>query len=303
MIVPLLLGAVVGLGALVSWRLLFPAPPPLQAAIDRLNRRNELVGIANRDQGDDSVNDLLGRTVGASLGRFMRNAGLQRDSLEADLRLVGRSLEEHMAQKVLLGLFGLAMPTLLGVVWSVAGLGVSPVIPAVGGLLLGLFFFFAPDLTLRSEAAERRKQFKRALGSFLDLVVISLAGGAGVESALRDAAGVGRGWAYAQLHNALDVTALTGETPWAALARLGDEVGVTELVELSASVSLAGTEGARVRESLAVKASSLRDHALAEAEAEAESTTEKMALPVVLLFFGFLVLVGYPALDLILTGL
>jgi Flp pilus assembly protein TadB len=303
MIVPLVLGALVGLGALVSWRLLFPAPPPLQSAIDRLNRRNELVGIANRDQADSGVNDLLGRTVGASLIRTMRNLGLDLDSLESDLRLVGRSIEEHMAQKVLLGLFGLALPALLGVFWTVTGVGVSLTIPAVGALLLGLFFFFAPDLSLRSEAAERRKEFKRALGSFLDLVVISLAGGAGVESALRDAAGVGRGWAYTMLHSALDVTSLTGETPWAALARLGREVGVPELVELSASVSLAGTEGARVRESLAVKASSLRDHALAGAEAEAEATTEKMALPVVLLFLGFLVLVGYPALELIITGL
>jgi tight adherence protein C len=302
-ILPLFLGAVVGFGALVSWRLLFPAPPPLQAAIDRLNRRNELVGITNRDQGDEKVNDLLGRTVGASLSRLMRNLGLRLDSLEADLRLVGRSLEEHMAQKVLLALFGLALPVLLGIVWAVAGIQVSLTIPAGAGLLLGTFFFFAPDLTLRSEAAERRKEFKRSLGSFLDLVVISLAGGAGVESALRDAAGVGRGWAYAQLHNALEVTSLTGETPWAALARLGDEVGVGELVELSSSVSLAGTEGARVRESLAVKAASLRDHALAEAEAEAQSTTEKMAMPVVLLFLGFLILVGYPALDIIITGL
>ncbi len=303
MIVPLLLGAVVGLGALVSWRLLFPAPPPLQAAVDRLNRRNELVGIANREQGDDRVNDLLGRTVGASVNRLLRNLGLRLDSLEADLRLVGRSIEEHMAQKVLLAVFGLALPVLLSVTWTVAGLSVSPVIPLGGAVALAVFFFFAPDIALRSEAADRRKEFKRALGSFLDLVVISLAGGAGVESALRDAAGVGRGWAYAQMHNALEVTALTGETPWAALARLGDEVGVPELVELSASVSLAGTEGARVRDSLAVKASSLRDHALAAAEAEAESTTEKMALPVVMLFLGFLILVGYPAVDLIMTGI
>ena len=61
---------------------------------------------------------------------------------------------------------------------------------------------------------------------------------------------------------------------------------MAELSELAASMSLAGTEGARVRESLGVKATSLRDHALAEAEAEAQATTEKMALPVVLLFLG-----------------
>ena len=303
MIGALLLGAVVGLGLVASWRLLFPAPPPLQAAIDRLNRRNELIGITNRGTRDSQASDLFGRTVGASLTKTMRKLGLNLESLEADLRLVGRSIEEHMAQKALLSLFGLGLPAVLGVFWAVTGVGVSLRIPVVAAVLLAVFFFFAPDISLRSDAAERRKEFKRSLGSFLDLVVISLAGGAGVESALRDAASVGRGWAYAQLHNALDVTALTGETPWAALARLGREVGVPELVQLSSSVSLAGTEGARVRESLAVKASSLRDHALAEAESQAESTTEKMALPVVLLFFGFLVLIGYPAITLILTGL
>jgi hypothetical protein len=57
-----------------------------------------------------------------------------------------------------------------------------------------------------------------------------------------------------------------------------------------------------VRDSLAVKASSLRDHALAEAEAEAQATTERMALPLVMLFLGFLILIGYPAVDIILTG-
>jgi tight adherence protein C len=301
-IVPLVLGALTGLGAIVSWRLLFPAPPPLQAAIERLQRRNQLVRITNRDHRED-VGDLLGRTVGASLARLMRNLGLRVDSLEPDLRLVGRTMEQHLGQKLVLAFFGLALPTILSVGWSVTGSTVPLTFPALGGVVLGVFFFFAPDLSVRSDAEARRKEFRHSLGSFLDLVVISLAGGAGVESALRDAAAVGRGWAYAQLRNALDVTALTGETPWAALARLGEELGVTELIELSASVSLAGTEGARVRDSLAVKASSLRDHALAAAEAEAEATTEKMALPLVLLFLGFLILIGYPAFDAVVTGL
>jgi len=302
MIVPLVLGAVTGLGAIVSWRLLFPAPPPLQAAIERLQRRNQLVRITNRDHRED-VGDLLGRTVGASLARLMRSLGLRLDSLEPDLRLVGRTMEQHLGQKLVLAFFGLALPTILSVGWSVTGSTVPLTFPALGGVVLGVFFFFAPDLSVRSDAEARRREFRHSLGSFLDLVVISLAGGAGVESALRDAAAVGRGWAYAQLRNALDVTALTGETPWAALARLGEELGVTELIELSASVSLAGTEGARVRDSLAVKSSSLRDHALAAAEAEAEATTEKMALPLVLLFLGFLILIGYPAFDAVVTGL
>ncbi|MGH9209971.1 MAG: type II secretion system F family protein [Acidimicrobiales bacterium] len=274
----------------------------MQAAIERLHRRNQLARITAGGQADEPT-DVFERTIGSGLARIMTQLGLRLDTLEPNLRLVGRSLEQHLAQKVLLAIFGLALPMLLGVLWNVVGLGVSLTLPLVGGLLLGVIFFFAPDLVLRSEANDRRKDFRHSLGSFLDLVVISLAGGAGVESALRDAANIGRGWAYGQVRRALEVTALTGETPWAALARLGEEVGVPELVELSASISLAGTEGARVRDSLAVKAMSLREHALAEAQGDAEASTEKMAVPTVLLFAGFLILIGYPAVDAVITGL
>ena len=58
-----------------------------------------------------------------------------------------------------------------------------------------------------------------------------------------------------------------------------------------------------MRESLAAKAKSLRDHELSDAEAEAQSATERMALPVVLLFLGFLILIGFPAIDAVLTGI
>ncbi|MGH9118038.1 MAG: type II secretion system F family protein [Acidimicrobiales bacterium] len=295
----LLLGLVFGFAAFATWRLLFPPTPPLSAAIARLQRRNELTRITSAGEEHD-VSDLVGRTLGASLGRMMTGLGLRLDRLEPDLRLLNRTLEQHLGQKVLLAFFGLALPQLVVLAMYLAGTPVGLPIPMVVSLGLALVFFFVPDLTLRSEANARRDAFRHALGSFLDLVVISLAGGAGVESALRDAAAIGRGWAFAQLRQALDVATLTGETPWAALTRLGDELGVSELAELSASVSLAGTEGARVRDSLAVKATSLRDHALAQAESEAQASTEAMALPVVLLFVGFLILIGYPAVDAIL---
>ena len=300
MIVPILLGALAGGGALLSVRLLFPPAPPLQAAVDRLHRRNALASLTTPDQSE-GMTDLLGRTVGASLARVARELGLNLNSLEADLRLTGGSIEQHMAKKVVLGLYGVALPAVLTWLASLVGYSVHILVPTMFSLILGLTFFFAPDIGVRHQARERRDAFKHSLGSFLDLVVISLAGGAGVESALQDAASIGQGWSFVQLHNALETTVLTGETPWAVLSRLGVELSVPELTELAASLSLAGTEGARVRESLAVKATSLRDHALAEAEAEAQSTTEKMAVPVVMLFLGFLLLIGYPAASAIVS--
>jgi hypothetical protein len=132
---------------------------------------------------------------------------------------------------------------------------------------------------------------------------VALAGGGGVETALADAASVGSGWAFASLRRALEEARLARQTPWVALGRLGQELGVDELSELAASVALAGTEGAKVRASLAAKSASLRTHELAEAETADQAATERMSLPVVLLFAGFLLFLGYPAVEKVLTGL
>ncbi|HVQ94776.1 MAG TPA: hypothetical protein VMU51_27330, partial [Mycobacteriales bacterium] len=129
------------------------------------------------------------------------------------------------------------------------------------------------------------------------------AGGAGVDGALTDAAAVGEGWAFGQLTRALTVARVTRTTPWARLRQLGEELDVPELSELAASVSLAGTEGAKVRASLAAKASALRVRELTDAEGHAQAATERMSLPVVVLFAAFLVFIGYPALSTVLNGL
>jgi Flp pilus assembly protein TadB len=294
----IVLGMVVGASAFLAYRLLFPAPPPLQASLDRLQRRDEMVRTVDvrRAEGTEDV----GLRLELALGRTLRNLGLSLQWLQPDLRLVGRSLDHHLGQKVVLAFFGLAFPQILNLILSLAGLGLGGPVPILASLALAVFFFFVPDLSVRSEARDKRSSFRHALSSFLDLVVISLAGGSGVESALRDSANIGHGWAYNELRNALEAAALAGETPWLSLARLGEALGVNELEELAASVSLAGTEGAKVRESLTVKADSLRKHALAAAEAEAQSATERMTLPLVMLFFGFLVLVGFPAVIAVL---
>jgi Flp pilus assembly protein TadB len=295
--VALILGLIVGGGAVIAYRLLVPAPPPLKASLERLYRRDELVRLRDirRAEGADAAT----ASFSESIGKALRGMGLKAEGIQPDLRIMGRTVEQHLGQKVLLGVLGFVFPQVMFFLFRVIGVsfgGPAPLLVSVG---LAVLFFFIPDLTIRTEAEKKRKAFRHALSSFLDLVVISLAGGAGVESALRDSANIGHGWAFNQLRMALDATQLTGETPWATLARLGDELGIDELGELAASVSLAGTEGARVRESLAVKAITLRDHALVAEQAEAESATERMSVPLVLLFFGFLILIGYPAMSVV----
>jgi Flp pilus assembly protein TadB len=156
---------------------------------------------------------------------------------------------------------------------------------------------------VRSEAAERRRSFRHALGCFLDLVAVRLAGGAGVDSALAGSAVAGDGWAFAELRQALTDARLRGEPSWIGLAHLGEELGISELQELAASAGLAGDEGARVRVSITAKARAIRMRGLADAESAAQSASERMSLPVVLLMTGFIVFLGYPAVAAVLTGL
>jgi Flp pilus assembly protein TadB len=141
------------------------------------------------------------------------------------------------------------------------------------------------------------------VGCFLDLVVLALAGGLGIEGALHAAAGISDSPVSLQLVGALDVARDSGDTPWEALAGLGRELGVTELVELASAVNLAGTEGARIKSTLAAKAASIRRHELAEAETDANTITDRLFIPGVLLLVGFLIFIGYPAVARLSAGL
>ena len=134
-----------------------------------------------------------------------------------------------------------------------------------------------------------------ALSCWLDLVALAQAGGMGIESALEAASAIGEEPSFALLRDTLAMGRHTGASAWAALSGLGRRIGVDELDELAASVSLAGTEGARVRSSLVAKSASLRRRRTADAESRANATTERLFLPAIVLMLGFMVFLVYPA--------
>jgi tight adherence protein C len=301
--VALLCGAGVGLGLLAIVRGLVPPCPPLAVALARLQ-----VGatpprpLATSPPPGDAGGVAVG-LVGVPLARLARRLGLAPRWLARDLAVLERPLERHLAEKAALALFGLLLAPAVAAALAVAGIRLPLTLPAWASLALAVGGFLTPDLGIRADAARRRRDLRHALGSFLDLTVITLAGGSGVEGALTDAASVGHGFTAAQLRRALAAARLRREPPWAALGRLGQELGLGELVELAGSMKLAGTEGAKVRASLAAKAASVRAHLLADADTEAQAASERMSLPVVLLFAGFLVFIGFPAVTRVLTGL
>lgn len=294
----LVLGSGLGLGL---WALAVWAAPPLPSLG---------VVLARVTSATPPVPTLLATTQHAWVARFggpfvrpQRALGLPNASLRRDLAVTGTSIESHLAVKAVATLAGLLSPVVANLALSTVGMGWGVQIPAVAAAVLALAGFILPDLKIRSRAAARRAEARHAHSVYLDLVVIALAGGAGVDAALADASTVGHGWAFTQFRRALATARITRVSPWQTLRQLGAELDIPELTELAASASLAGTEGAKIRASLSAKAMALRTHQLTETEAHAQSATERMSLPVMTLFTGFLMFIGYPALDQIIRSL
>jgi hypothetical protein len=292
-----LVGAGVGLGLLLVIRGLWPARVPLALALERLE--------TGAEREDETPRDGLGAR-GSELGRLLSqaldNLGLPMSSSRQDAAIVGKPLERFYLDKVVFALAGfLGLPAAVAAM-SLSGTNVPLAVPLWAAVVFGVLGFFLPDILIHGEATERRRGFRHALGAFLDLMSINLAGGAGVEGALDDAVRVGRGWAFARLGENLAHSRLAGETPWEGLGRLGTELGVGELCELSSSLLLAGGEGAKVRESITAKAESMRRHEAAEAETKAQEASQKMTFPTAAMLLGFFIFLTYPALERITSG-
>jgi tight adherence protein C len=292
-------GAVTGLGVFLLVVALIPRRLSLarQLAAFDADVRSASRARPPRVDGRESQ---IGRRIGAGIARFCAEQGWEFGSLRANLSLVGKSFESYLATKLLLAIFGLLLGPLLLTVLSLGGVQLPFAVPLWAGLALASVFFFLPDLELKQEVDKRRRDFRHAIGAFLDLVAMNLAGGRGVPEALMSASEIGSGWAMWRIRDALTNARIIGQTPWQALGALGEEVRIDELRDLSAALSLVAEDGAKVRESLATRAASLRRRELAELQGQAGERSQSMLVAQMLLAVAFLVFLVYPAVRTLL---
>ena len=134
----------------------------------------------------------------------------------------------------------------------------------------------------------------RRPGHLPRLVTILLAGGAGVEEALQDAAGYGTGWGFSLLRRAVNDARLSGAHRGPSCWPSPSAAGLDDLTELAGAMALAGESGAQVRRSLEASADALTARELSDVDARAASRTERMRRTRRLLVIGFVLLVIFP---------
>lgn len=288
-------GAGIGLGLFLAVRAIWPPPVPLGRALADLSRPR----YPTPDTG--STKRPVER-IGSAAVRLLETTGLVDTAvLRHRLRILGKSVEVHAYEKLIAGIAGFLLPVVFAATVVVAGVSISPAVIAVAAVGLFAAGFVYPDLGLAERVERRRRDFRHSLSAYLDLVTIILAGGGGLETALHTAADLGDGPAFDHIRKALRSARLTNRTPWDAFDELGADLGVDELRELAASAHLAGDQGARIRDSLAAKADTMRANQTAALEAQAETATEKMLLPVVTLVVGMILFIGFGVVQAIST--
>ena len=281
------------LGLLGVTVLAFMFRPAKAAAIDqRLQEVTRSRQRADEPQAAGQAMRFLKR-VGEKAPRSVKEVGGLR------LRLVQAGFRRPESLSIFLAIrVGFA---LLAFAVFVSGVIVRPnVLYAVGALGMG---YVLPGMVLARLAKRRQHRIRMALADALDLLVVSVEAGLGLDQAL-SRVGQELGSAYPDLSNDLrlvNLELLAGTARPEALRNLAVRTGVDDLNALVAMLVQTDKFGTSVAASLRVFSETLRTKRRQRAEEAAAKTGVKMVLPLVLCIFPsiWVVTIGPAAIQFV----
>lgn len=270
-------GGLIGLGVFLVIREALPATPALAPALRRLHQP----AVRRRDPAGRNLEWLGGLT------RWLRPP-------TRDLALLGRTPEQYTLSLLLSALTGLASPAVGAALLTTLGISLPITVPVLASLGLAGAAALIAHRDVLAKAAKARREFSRAVCTYLDLVALQLSAAHGPVQALEQAAAVCDGWIFERIREALRMAQLQMHSPWEELRDLADEIGVPELGDVGSIMQMSGAEGAQVHETLRQRADSLRDQIRTDNLARAEAVTSRLDIPGALLVFVLIGFVLYP---------
>jgi len=220
------------------------------------------------------------------------------------IKLANAGFRSEAAGSVFLGLkfIGLVAGLVIGggTITSLRGVNQNSLIWSVG--LAGLLFYL-PDIIVRVLSSRRKQAIFLALPDALDLMVVCVEAGLGLDQAMRKVAEemkktyrvLSEEFAMANFHLQM------GRPRSEALHELGVRTGVGDLRALAAVLIQADKYGSSVAQALRTQSESMRIRRRQLAEEKAAKTAVKLIFPLVLFIFPgiFVVLVGPAAITII----
>jgi len=172
----------------------------------------------------------------------------------------------------------------------------------VFGLGIG---FMLPNLWLNVAAGKRMEAIRNGLPDSLDLMVVAVEAGLGLDAAIQRVSDE-MGQVHVALAEELQIATLEtqmGVPRSEALTNMAARTGVSEMGALVAVIVQAEKLGTSIAKALRTQAESLRTKRRQKAEERAQKTAVKLLIPLILFIFPtiFVVLAGPAALQLMKT--
>jgi len=179
--------------------------------------------------------------------------------------------------------------------------------PFILGLLttaaFGAIGFFLPDVMLEVQIAGRKRAIIRALPDALDMIVVCVEAGQGLDQALKR---VGARWRnpLTEEFNRILAEITLGRTRREALTAASERIQLADVSSLFSAIMQADQLGISIRQVLQAQAAQLRTVRRQHAEGLAREAAIKLLFPLVFLIFPsmFAVLLG-PAIPMLLRTL
>jgi tight adherence protein C len=253
--------------------------PRRASAIDR--RLEELMLDSSREEQEarprfKSLVSMLKR-VGEKAPRSPKELGALR------LRLVQAGYRRDEALTIFFGI-RVSFALILFSVLSSSMFGRPNMMVALAGLGFG---YLLPGMVLARKAKARAHRIRLSLADMLDLLVVSVEAGLGLDQAL-SRVGLELAFAYPELSDELRLINLelrAGKARSEALRNLADRTGVDDLSSLVTMLIQTDKFGTSVAQSLRVYSETLRTKRRQRAEEAAAKTGVKMVFPLVFCIF------------------
>jgi tight adherence protein C len=186
-------------------------------------------------------------------------------------------------------------PGLFLLLWVTIGGGMAilgaVLLGARGLVLLGVLGSLLPLMWLRRTARHRRQRIVRALPDAMDLLVVCVEAGLGLDAAMIRVGEATEGPLGAEIRLTLAEISV-GRPRQEALLELGTRSGVADLDGFLRPVIQAERAGVSIGEALRVQAESLRERRRQRARESAEKIPAKMTIPMVAFFLPTIMLVA-----------
>lgn len=300
-VVPIIVFGVIMLGTWYVLSLISQRNSQAEDRLERMGRPKSLAEIDIASRRDTGMSGLKKMMEGMGAGIASQQSDLEKNSLRVKLANAGFRSETAPAVYQ-----GLRIASLLGflVVGTIVGLikeGMT-MTTLIYVVIIGGVGFYLPGIGLWYLRTTRQKEIFLQLPDALDLMVVCVESGLGLDAAMRKVTDEMKGHAkvIAEEFALANLQLQMGRPRREVLHDLGVRTGVDDVRSLAAILIQADRFGASIAQALRVQSDSMRTRRKQIAEEKAAKTAVQLIFPLVLFIFPgiFVVLVGPAAINI-----